>query len=392
MYSTPSNRPKRRPVSNPTRYSPEPASSSPSSISSLLVQPPPDLFPSGSDFLKLAVVVAVAIAVAAGCNYLAAFYNRQPNPFCDSDSEFDDLFLDSCEPCPSNGHCYEGKLECNPGYKKYGKKCVEDTHIDMALNKLLERVENQLCSAYVNAICDGIGTIWVPEDELRDTLDGFAWEKNSRLDNMAFEYVKERAMKKIDEDFETRLNNKGTKEYKCPVSLAENYKPIFCCIQQWIAKHSLKLMSVCALLGGCTILLLRVRRRLYLSRRAVEIYDQVCDVLEENALMSRSTTGGETWVVASRLRDHVLSPLERKDHHLWKKVEELMTEDSRMECYPKLVKGESKVVWEWQVEGSLSSSRKKKKSELNHQNSSADVKTSDRKEKSSFFGGKMLFK
>jgi hypothetical protein len=29
-------------------------------------------------------------------------------------------------------------------------------------------------------------------------------------------------------------------------------------------------------------------------------------------------------------------------------VEELVQEDSRVDRYPKLVKGESKVVWEWQ--------------------------------------------
>lgn len=29
-------------------------------------------------------------------------------------------------------------------------------------------------------------------------------------------------------------------------------------------------------------------------------------------------------------------------------VEELVQEDSRIDRYPKLVKGESKVVWEWQ--------------------------------------------
>lgn len=29
-------------------------------------------------------------------------------------------------------------------------------------------------------------------------------------------------------------------------------------------------------------------------------------------------------------------------------VEELVQEDSRVDQYPKLVKGESKVVWEWQ--------------------------------------------
>lgn len=35
-------------------------------------------------------------------------------------------------------------------------------------------------------------------------------------------------------------------------------------------------------------------------------------------------------------------------HSLCEQVEELVQEDSRVDCYPKLVKGESKVVWEWQ--------------------------------------------
>lgn len=75
--------------------------------------------------------------------------------------------------------------------------------------------------------------------------------------------------------------------------------------------------------------------------------------------MSKSNSDREPWLVVSRLRDHLLSPRERKDFLLWKMVEELVELDSRVERYPKLVKGESKVVWEWQVEGSLSSRRRK---------------------------------
>lgn len=44
-------------------------------------------------------------------------------------------------------------------------------------------------------------------------------------------------------------------------------------------------------------------------------------MLEEKALRSKSVNGGgESWVVASWLRDHLLFPRERKDPHLWKKV------------------------------------------------------------------------
>lgn len=58
-------------------------------------------------------------------------------------------------------------------------------------------------------------------------------------------------------------------------------------------------------------------------------------------------------------------------------VEKMVQEDSRIDRYPKLVKGESKVVWEWQVEGSLSFSKMKRRdasktrvnesTDLNHQ-------------------------
>jgi hypothetical protein len=44
-------------------------------------------------------------------------------------------------------------------------------------------------------------------------------------------------------------------------------------------------------------------------------------------------------------------------------VEELIKEDSRIDRYEKLLKGEKKVVWEWQVEGSLSLSKLKKQRE-----------------------------
>lgn len=110
---------------------------------------------------------------------------------------------------------------------------------------------------------------------------------------------------------------------------------------------------------GCTASVLRIRRRWYLTKRAEQLYHQVCDILEENALMSKSIGDREPWLVASRIRDHLLSPRERRDSLLWRMVEDLVEFDSRLDRYPKLVKGESKVVWEWQVEGSLSSARRR---------------------------------
>lgn len=92
--------------------------------------------------------------------------------------------------------------------------------------------------------------------------------------------------------------------------------------------------------------------------RAEELYMQVCEVLEER---STGSSGETKWVVASRLRDHLLLPSERKVATLWKEVERLVQEDSRIDQYPKLVNGDSRVVWEWQGEGTLRTPNKDSK-------------------------------
>lgn len=45
--------------------------------------------------------------------------------------------LDFCEPCPSNGLCYEGKLECAHGYRKLGDLCLEDSKVNEAAKELV---------------------------------------------------------------------------------------------------------------------------------------------------------------------------------------------------------------------------------------------------------------
>ncbi|KAK9698902.1 hypothetical protein RND81_08G139400 [Saponaria officinalis] len=336
--------------------------SSSSTLTSLLsqIEPPPNFIPSKSDLFKLAVVVVIATAVAAVCNFIAAALHRTPIPFCDSDAaEFDYFVSDSCEPCPSNGRCYNGQLECIQGYRKYGKLCIEDGDIYEIAKKISEQTKDHLCKEYAHYICDGTGAIWVSMDDLKNMLDGYKLAKGSPMDDARYMYIMERAMDDIYELVDARTADDGIKEFKCPDILVESYKPVACRARQWIAHHFLVLTFSCALLAVCTLTLVRIRRRYYLTKRAEHLYHQVCDILEDNALMSKSEIGREPWLVASRLRDHLLSTKERRDPHLWKKVEELVELDSRVDCYPNLVKGESKVVWEWQVEGSLSSSGKK---------------------------------
>ncbi|TQD87286.1 hypothetical protein C1H46_027153 [Malus baccata] len=372
MSSTPKKRLKPKPKAEPHFQS------SPNSIASLL-EPSQSLFPSKHDFLRLIAVLAIASSVALTCNFLSStLTDRHRKPYCDSSPDSLDFLPDSCEPCPSNGQCYEGKLDCLEGYKKHGKLCIEDGSIYDTAKKLAERVEIRLCEALAEFLCYGTGTIWVQENDIWNDLDKQDLVEHVGSDNTIYMYTKERTMETVNRILDMRTNSHGVKELKCPDMLAEHYKPFSCRIRQWIAERALRVYSVCALLVGSTFIIWKLQRRRRLATRVDELYQQVCEILEEKALMSKSVNGEcEPWVVASRLRDHLLLLKERKDPILWKKVEELVQEDSHVDRYPMLVKGESKVVWEWQVEGSLSSLRRMKKRE------SSTLKVSKSTERSS---------
>lgn len=43
----------------------------------------------------------------------------------------------NCLPCPSNGYCQGGGLECLAGFKRVGKKCAPDKEIDRTAKKLV---------------------------------------------------------------------------------------------------------------------------------------------------------------------------------------------------------------------------------------------------------------
>ncbi|KDP22917.1 hypothetical protein JCGZ_01778 [Jatropha curcas] len=336
-----------------------------SSSHSTVMEPPQSLFPSKGEFLRLIAVLAIASSVALTCNFIVGYISPTTKPFCDSNIDSPDSFSDSCEPCPRHGECTEGKLECIRGYRKHQNMCIEDGDINEIAKKLSDWVETRLCEAYAQFLCKGAGTIWAKEDDIWDGLDEHQLMENLKQDSAIYTYAKRRAMEIIGRLLELRTNSYGQKELKCPDLVAEHYNPITCRLFQWISNHAFVIAVLCALVVGCTLLLRKVQRRWYLSARSEELYQQVCEILEENALLSKKSNGEcEPWLVASQLRDHLLLPKERKDSVLWKRVEGLVQEDSRVDRYPKLVKGDSKVVWEWQVEGSWSSMRKKKKGEM----------------------------
>lgn len=63
------------------------------------------------------------------------------------------ITTDLCEPCPENGLCASGKLECFHGYQKQGRKCVEDGVINQTTKKLV-------WSAYSSSFEYFLSLIW----------------------------------------------------------------------------------------------------------------------------------------------------------------------------------------------------------------------------------------
>ncbi|KAJ4825808.1 hypothetical protein Tsubulata_021818, partial [Turnera subulata] len=348
MSSAPKKRPKL--ASKPQNKNPSSSSSSLSSYSPIM-EPPTNLFPSKGEFLRLIAVVTIASSVAFTCNFLYGYFNPTTKPFYDSNLDSPDSISDFCEPCPSNGECNQGMLECARGYQRHGNTCVEDGDINQRAKKLvcsdnLTHGENRLCVAYANFLCDGTGAVWIHEDDIWNDLGGHQVMEKYGSDDLLFVHAKRRAMEFIGTSLEMRNDAHGN---RFPVLW------FFVIVEGGSPYQGLQVL-------GSSFLVWKLRRRWYLSTRSEELYIQVCEILEEQALMSKRVNAeSEPWVVASRLRDHVLLPKERRDPVLWRKVEQLVQEDSRVDRYPKIVKGESKVVWEWQVEGSLSSERMRRK-------------------------------
>lgn len=317
-------------------------------------QSPSIELPSKDQFIQLMGVLAVAVAVGTSASYIINWSNSFFRPFCDTDT---DLQSDSCIPCPEHGRCSGGKLECFPGFKKYQGLCKENRELEKKAQKLADWIEGFACGLHAQSLCNGAGILWFPGDDLRREVHQILLKMQFGLNtDEEVAFVEEKAFEIIRSSFEIKTTFDGSEEFKCPDWLAEQYKPFECRTREWISQHYLFLFVVSPVVFAITKFLWGVYRGKRMMARAEQLYQQVCEALEEKAIMEKSKgKEGEPWVVASRLRDHLLLPRERKNAILWRQVEEFIQEDSRIDQYPKLVKGESRVVLEWQVEGALRS-------------------------------------
>ncbi|CAD6342877.1 unnamed protein product [Miscanthus lutarioriparius] len=319
-------------------------------------EPPPGLFPAREDLVRLLAVISIAAAAAAACSVL----NRRPEPFCDSPQSPDDYADDSCQPCPLNGRCVHGELECVQGFKRQGKACIEDGLLSQTANKISELLQLRICNQHARALCGQPAEILFQEHDVSNAIDELLSKIPAGLTEDGIQLVKTRVLESSRGFFDTTFTSNKVKVFKCPELVVELHMPLACRVRQWISRNTISVATFCILFAALLWIPWIIYRRRALSNRAEQIYEQVCEILEDNAINAKiDNSNCEPWVVTSWLRDHLLVPRERKNAFLWKKVEELILEDSRIDQYPKVIKGESKVVYEWQASGSLSAKIKK---------------------------------
>ncbi|KAK3150188.1 hypothetical protein QOZ80_3AG0229970 [Eleusine coracana subsp. coracana] len=199
-------------------------------------EPPPGLFPAGDDLLRLIFVLSIAAAVATLCSLL----NRRPQSFCDSSqsldaTDYDDAY-DSCEPCPHNGRCVDGELECIQGFKRYGRKCVEDGVLSQTANKISELLQRRICVQHARAICGKPAKILFQMHDISNMVDELLSKNSAALTDDGIKLVKVRVLESLQGLLDTSLTFDKVEAFKCPELVAEFHVPLACQIRQWIIR------------------------------------------------------------------------------------------------------------------------------------------------------------
>ncbi|KAM0854384.1 hypothetical protein ACQ4PT_050461 [Festuca glaucescens] len=144
---------------------------------------------------------------------------------------------DSCEPCPENGRCVDGKLECVRGFKKYGNRCVEDGLLTRTANKIAELLQRRVCDEHAQALCGQPGKISFKQLDISNMADELLSNDPAHLTADGIQVVKDRVLQSAHGFFETTSTDDEAEAFKCPDLVAELHRPLDCQVRQWIARN-----------------------------------------------------------------------------------------------------------------------------------------------------------
>ncbi|KAL3627088.1 hypothetical protein CASFOL_028451 [Castilleja foliolosa] len=114
---------------------------------------------------------------------------------------------------------------------------IPDDHCKTWWHAFLRRLnwaQVHICEAYAQLSCTGTGKCWLSEGELLNNLNEYKTRDSDGMDEAVYMSAKQKALETIRSVLETRTDNHGVEEFKCPELLLYHYKPLSCIVRQWI--------------------------------------------------------------------------------------------------------------------------------------------------------------
>ncbi|KAG2544261.1 hypothetical protein PVAP13_9NG833900 [Panicum virgatum] len=144
---------------------------------------------------------------------------------------------DSCQPCPQNGRCVDGQLECVQGFKRYGGSCIEDGLLSQTAAKISELLQLRICDQHARTLCGQPAKILFQKHDVSDTVDQLLSKNPAGLTEDGIQLVKARVLDTAQGFFETSFTSNQAEAFKCPELVAECHMPLTCQVRHWISRN-----------------------------------------------------------------------------------------------------------------------------------------------------------
>jgi hypothetical protein len=86
---------------------------------------------------QILAILVVATLVYYSTSVTIQWLQEASKPFCDDKESLQVMVSGDCIPCPENGQCRNGRLQCLPGFRQHGRSCVPDKEVDRNAQELV---------------------------------------------------------------------------------------------------------------------------------------------------------------------------------------------------------------------------------------------------------------
>lgn len=270
-----------------------------------------------------------------------------------------------CRHCPTNGTCVDGKLSCEAGFVVVGGKvCVEDQESSVFGEELANEANKILSHVAGDAECRGIESRFLSRSDLREILrpeysktstGGLFFWGTRKFDPAKFDVSFDKAIR--------RLEGEGFPDVHISQSGFSSNSPVMSlrCTAKLALRRNWRVVA--AFIAAC-LLLLCLKIWLYIRRRQKEelegAFGLALGYLREQKTGFVHREEELAFISDVVLRQEVLGSPTEKTVRLWKKVEAMLRNDSRVAWSAnRVVKGVPSNTFEWRgrlAKGSVYSS------------------------------------